>query len=294
MSSTTTMRFVRGQIHAMGVPVFEVGAFKPAQPGSPDHEPEMLMRTWDSESLVRSIGWLRFQNVQGRNIYVRPKGEHSLSLLDDLSLESIEEMKSEGFKPAVVIETSLGNFQAWVNHGEILPKELSTRAARLLAQKFRGDPSSADWRHFGRLAGFTNRKEKYRGDDGLSPFVKLIDAGGEVYPHAKAFLTELRKAVEASQHNARCASLNPAGASLSHLHTISDFRHRPEYQEDGNRIDLAYAIYALSHRVAESEVRAAIASRDLSHKGSQKRRAEYIDRTIQKAWNAIRGPAKER
>src|SRR5437016_4918480 len=139
MSNTTTA-FVHGQIRAMSVPIFEVGAYKPAS-SEGHHEPEMLLRAWDADTLSQSVGWLRLQNLRGRNIYVRPKGEHPLSLLDDLTFEAVEQMKAEGFHPALVVETSPCNFQAWVNHGEILPKELSTKAARVLSQKFQADPS---------------------------------------------------------------------------------------------------------------------------------------------------------
>jgi hypothetical protein len=205
-------------------------------------------------------------------------------------------MKTAGFNPAVVVETSPGNFQAWLNHGEVLPKELSTRVARVLSEKFHGDPSSADWRHFGRLAGFTNRKSRYKGDDGLFPFVKLIEATGEVYPEAKTFLAHVREALENVQRAAaaRRQQFGTQAAHTHHLRTIADFRAKPDYQGDGNRIDLAYAIYALSHGAGESDVREAIASRDLSHKGNQKRQADYIDRTIQKAWNAVRGQSRAR
>ena len=79
-------------------------------------------------------------------IGVRPAGLHPLSLIDDLSAEAIERMKAEEFEPAVVVETSLNNFQAWLNHGQVLDAALSTRAAKQLAKRFGGDPSSADWR----------------------------------------------------------------------------------------------------------------------------------------------------
>ena len=44
-------------------------------------------------------------------------------------------MKRAGFEPCVVVETSPGNFQAWVNHGRVLPKVESTAAARELAER---------------------------------------------------------------------------------------------------------------------------------------------------------------
>ena len=294
MSNITTMKLVNAQVAAMGVNLFEVGAYKPAVKCSVPIEPEMLLRTWDSEAVMRSVNWLRLQNLNGRNIYIRPKGEHPLTLLDDLQLEAVVRMKTEGFSPSVVVETSVGNFQAWVNHGEVLPKELSTRAAKVLSNRFGGDPSSADWRHFGRLAGFTNRKEKYRDADGLFPFVKLIEAPGSVYRQAKLFLSELRAACELAGRASRQFPSGWPEKRLACVRTISEFRQRPDYQNDGNRIDLAYAVYALSHGLAEDDVRAAIATRDLSHKGSRKRQLDYIDRTVKKAWDTVHGRSLER
>ena len=121
----------------------------------------MIPRVWAAETILKSIPWLRLQNRDGRNIYVRPKGEHHLSLVDDLTKDALSMMKAGGFNPAVVVETSPNNFQAWLKHPERLSKEVSTAAARALAEKFGGDRGAADWRHFGRLAGFTNRKAKY-------------------------------------------------------------------------------------------------------------------------------------
>lgn len=137
----------------MGCDVFEVGLFKPSTAAK---GPEMLPRTWDTETLLRSLSWLKHQNRDGRNIYVRPKGEHNLSLVDDLTVEALRQMKVAGFSPALVVQTSPGNFQAWVKHPAPLSKELGTAAARELATRFGGDRGAADWRHFGRLAGFTN------------------------------------------------------------------------------------------------------------------------------------------
>jgi len=117
----------------------------------------MLLRTWDAETIHRSIPWLRARNAGGAAIYIRPHGEHHLSLVDDLSAQAVQQMKGSGFEPTLVVETSPGNFQAWLNHGRILDKKTSTAAARVLAERFGGDPGAADWRHFGRLAGFANK-----------------------------------------------------------------------------------------------------------------------------------------
>jgi len=65
------------------------------------------------------------------------------------------------------------------------------------------------------------------------------------------------------------------------------FRADARYGGDGTRIDLAYAVYALSRGVTATEVEAAIRSRDLSHKGTERRQNDYVERTIKKALASI-------
>ncbi len=142
---SATHRAVKRQIEAMGVPVFEVGVLMPAQEtGENKRDAQMLLRTWDAETLERSIGWLRAKNAAGAAIYIRPHGEHPLSLIDDLKPETVGEMRKSGYQPVLVVETSPGNYQAWMNHGQVLGKAESTAAARLLAERWGGDLSSAD------------------------------------------------------------------------------------------------------------------------------------------------------
>src|SRR5579883_2604688 len=98
-----TVEAVQRQIEAMGADVFEVGLFKP---DAKEREPIMVPRVWDAASLLKSIPWLRHQNRDGRNIYIRPHGEHRLSLIDDLTQDAIKQMNGAGFTPALVVETS--------------------------------------------------------------------------------------------------------------------------------------------------------------------------------------------
>jgi hypothetical protein len=101
------------------------------------------------------------------------------------------------------------------------------------------------------------------------------------------FVAQLRKEV-ANQVEARARLREQLGHSRNKAREsprlpIDDFRRSPKYQGDGNRIDLAYAIYALSHNVPEEEIRAAIGSRDLNKKGLERRQRDYINRTVEKA-----------
>ena len=287
-SCKTTFEAVHRQAAAMGVELFEVGLYK-ADAGTT--EASMIPRVWDVQTILKSVPWLRHQNCAGRNIYIRPKGEHDLSLVDDLTKDALSSMKETGFNAALVVETSPGNYQAWLKHPEQLSKEVSTAAARKLAETFGGDLGAADWRHFGRLAGFTNRKAKYVDHStGLYPFVRLIEAGGGVYPEAERFLTGVKDEVErqlAEKERLREQITKVASALPKDLKTIDGFRADARYGGDGNRIDLAYAVYALSHGASAVEVAAMIRSRDLSHKGNERRQNEYVERTIKKALATI-------
>lgn len=266
---------VKAQTAAMGCEVFEIGLLKP----DADREPHMLLRTWDVPTLLRSVSWLRHQNAMGRHIFIRPHGGHRLSLIDDLVPEKVSQLSKEGFQPAAVVRTSPGNYQVWLKHPEPLSREVGTAVAKLLATKFGGDPSSADWRHFGRLAGFTNRKPKHSREDGTFPFVVLLGAAGIVYSKAIDMIRE----AEASIRNERIVPAVRTNFVRAPTRTIDDFRRDSRYGGDGNRIDLAYAIYALSHGVEPGSVASAIRSRDLSHKGGQQRQESYVSRTLDKA-----------
>ncbi|HTU45373.1 MAG TPA: RepB family DNA primase [Bryobacteraceae bacterium] len=282
-----TTEVVQQQIAAMGAQIFEVGLFKPS--AVDEGRAVMIPRTWDSNTFIRSIPWLRMQNADGRNIYVRPKGEHNLSLVDDLSADAVKRMKATGFMPAAVVETSPGNFQAWLKHPHQLPRELSTMAARKLAEEFGGDRGAADWRHYGRLAGFTNRKAKYMSDTGLFPFVRLIDASGLPYREGERFAAAIsaQRDLDMGQRERRYSP--PATTARKIAKSIDDFRSDPRYGGDATREDLAFAIYALSHGRSNHEVASALRSRDLSHKGDEKRQDQYVERTVAKAEKARSG-----
>ncbi len=175
---------IRRQLRAMGCARFDLGIL-------PDAGDMMLREGQRTTEIEKLIKWLRHENARGAHIYIRPAGTHSLSLIDDLTVGAIDRVRAEGFEPAVVVETSPNNFQAWLNHGRVLETAMSTRAAKYLAERFGGDPSSADCRHFGRLAGFINPKPERRLPSGLQPFTRLRSATGWVYSRAPEILANI-------------------------------------------------------------------------------------------------------
>ena len=102
-----TYEAVERQLTAMDAELFEVGAL---QRGDGDKPQFMLLRTWDQRRIMQSIPWLRYQNWHESHIYVRPKGESSLTLIDDLRLSAVARLRRAGFRPAVMVQTSPGNY----------------------------------------------------------------------------------------------------------------------------------------------------------------------------------------
>jgi len=65
-------------------------------------------------------------------------------------------MRRNGHAPCVVLESSPSHWQAWVRVSALpLEPALATAVGGQLARIYGGDPASIDWRHLGRLAGFT-------------------------------------------------------------------------------------------------------------------------------------------
>jgi len=192
-----TTAAVRAQLAGMGAERYDVGAYdRPS-------DAMLLRREWTPAQVDASIGWLRKMNAQGRDIYIRPSGSSGLYIVDDVPAATVERMRAEGYAPAAVVETSPGNHQAWVRVSDTpLSKGEGTAVARDLAERFGGDLSSANWRHMGRLAGFTNRKEERRQPDGRYPYARLRDASGTRAMEAPAILARARDQATQGRHTA--------------------------------------------------------------------------------------------
>ncbi len=141
-------------------------------------------RLWTAAQLLRepTIGFLRARNREGFDVYFRPYAlDHNAGYilvdLDDAQPTVLTAMRDHGHQPCTVVETSPGHLQVWIRVSvRPLPPQLATPAAGHLARLYQADPASADWRHLGRLAGFTNQKPQRRLPTGLAPWVKVLHA----------------------------------------------------------------------------------------------------------------------
>ena len=239
-----------------------------------------------SRRLLCMLPYLKHRNAHEAHIFLRPTGESAYTLLDDLSSDAESSMCNEGFTPAAVIETSPGNFQAWLRHAQPLGKELGTLAAKMLAARFSADPSAADWRRFGRAPGFTNRKLKYRERNGLFPFARLTRSSGQVFAAAEDFSAEL---VERGREEQRQRTLLrrqesvPLRRSPTATLSLPRFRSAPRYVGRSAAADMAFSICACVHGWHADDIAAALRCDYLSENPDPGRRDAYIRRTLEKA-----------
>ena len=249
----------------------------------------MLLRSgWSAAQIDAALGWLRRANARGAHIFVRPNGVHALSMLDDLGVDAIARMTDAGFQPAVVVESSPQNFQVWLNHGRTLDRKMSSWAAKEFARRFGGDLSSADWRHFGRLAGFTNRKPERLLPNGLAPFVRLRQCESKIYDASRVFLEEVKSlADQAAAERENLSTLRPT-SNWNPVRTLAEFHCSARYDGDLHRADMAWALHAASLGFSEQQIRYEILhARDLSKKGRIQRQVSYAERTANKALRSV-------
>jgi len=243
-----------------------------------------------AEGVLSRLALLKAHNARGAHIYIRPAGEHRFTVLDDLNQNGVDRLAGDGYEPCAVVETSLGNFQAWLKHDDVYPAPLSTFVAQTLANRYSADLSAADWRRFGRLPGFTNCKPKYRKSNGLYPYVLLRSATGMQYRQAAYLRLEMAKLYQlqeqeretrAAQHSAN--SFATAGRPSHSWLSLERFRNAPKFHDRPAAADLAFCVAALSLRMSDDAIATTLDSQYLSRDPNPSRKAAYIKRTMAKA-----------
>ena len=138
-------------------------------------------RYWTAAQLLdpATVRFLRARNQEGCDVYFRPHAAAESAgylLLDfDGGPCPLAVMRAAGHTPCVVVETSPGHQHAWVRVSlHSVSPGWATAVARWLAGRYGADAASAEWRHLGRLAGFTNRKPARLQPNGLPPWVRVV------------------------------------------------------------------------------------------------------------------------
>jgi len=173
-------------------------------------------RLWTARQLINAntVGFLRARNREGCDIYIHPfAGDRNAGyILVDLDVAGpavLESMRADGHAPCVVLQTSPGHLQAWIRLSvDPLDPAVATAVGQQLARGYGGDLASTDWRHLGRLAGFTNQKPARRTLSGYAPWVRIIHAHASMATAAETLLQSARAAMAQAS---RAASPAAAG-----------------------------------------------------------------------------------
>jgi len=287
-----SLEAIQKQIKALDVPRFEVG-IREAKTG------QMMNREWSRAEVEQSAAWLKRMNAKGNDVYIRPAGEHGLVLVDDLTADKISRMAKDGFPSAATIETSPGNYQAWVKLSDkAVSDEARTIAARSLAKHYGGDLNSADSKHYGRLAGFTNQKPKHA-RDGRQPYVLAHDCPGKVATAAPALLEcvelGLDKVGAQKERQRRLEALQTVKPGYGGYDSAKEYQRQAQrlMAKYGDGADLSRMDWMIAQDMAKGgrftvqdiekgirECSPNVESRKAGHI------EDYARRTAEKAWNA--------
>jgi len=189
-----TLRAIQRQLEAMPHDLFLIRLIHHAT-----RRPFPGERLWTTAQLLHpaTVKFLRIRNREGCDVYIWPyAGDQNAGyiLLDlDRAVPSIlETMRRNGHAPCVVLQTSPGHLQAWIRVSTLpLEPTVATAIGRHLAHTYGGDLASTDWRHLGRLAGFTNQKPERRTRGGYAPWVKVVHARAGLAGSAGVLLQSL-------------------------------------------------------------------------------------------------------
>jgi len=145
-------------------------------------------RVYSPQQLWKSIGYLKYMNFTTTcnppnlyHIYGRPEG-YQFVLIDDIPRNRLNQLME--LKPALVMETSPNNFQAFL-HLSYSPhsREEAAQVCREVCHLLDADPGSAEPDHVGRLPGFLNLKPAYKEKYGCFPQVILHYARDQRSPY---------------------------------------------------------------------------------------------------------------
>lgn len=278
-----TLIAVRNMLTALDAPAYDIGILsdRGMLPGLSD---------LPAAQVLARLPLLKAHNARGAHIYVRPSKEHRYTILDDLNQQSVDLLSADGYAPCALVETSAGNFQAWLKHDDTYPALLSTFIAQSLSRRYNSDPNAADWRRFGRLPGFTNCKPKYQKPNGLYPYVLLRSCTGEGYKMAAFLRLELTSQFQLQQleqqnriAQSKSIPFSPRGGPrYSHL-SLERFRTSAKYQDRPAAADLAFCVAAMSLQMPEDAIASTLSGEYLSRDPNAARKAAYINRTLAKA-----------
>ena len=273
-------------------------------------------RLWTADQLTNlaTIRFLRVRNREGCDVYIQPyavdrNAGYILVDLDRAQPGVVATMRANGHEPCVVLQTSPGHLQAWV-HVSPTPLEpvLATAIGQQLARLYGGDRASTDWRHLGRLAGFTNQKPQRRTPSGYAPWVKVVHTAAGLACCSEALSPILpERAIQpirtpdcgncsvaaVIEHNPTPTSLAPAEARQIYQSWMRRWQIARRFaQPDWSIVDLWVARHLLSQGTPATRVQAILRLASPYFPRRHGDPDDYLHRTVARAAFPCRAPAR--
>ena len=261
-------------------------------------------RVWTAQQISQpgTVRFLRIRNREGCDVYLQPfagdrNAGYILVDLDHAEPSVLDAMRSNGHEPCVVLESSPGHRQVWIRVSAVaLEPAVATAIGRHLARRYGGDPASIDWRHLGRLAGFTNQKPERRLPNGYAPWVQLQHAQPGWASQRAALLDQARHVVRPMTAPetglARVSTaLSPVPAAPQLYHAWLQWLRIPQRfpQPDWSIADQWVAQELLRRSVPPAMVAGILRGGSPGFPRHHADPLDYLRRTIARAWQELSG-----
>lgn len=260
-----------------------------------------ILKDISLDDYLKSLKYLKYLNAQGYNVFLSPKplaaGGVVDVLLDDLPKATIEQLNIDGFEPLYHLETSPNNFQAIIRLSDSpIDRDMQTFISRQLADIYSADPNSSDVGHFFRLAGYTNRKEKYCCQNGLYPFVKLFPGRIKVATKGETYISQVIQGIQsgfielpssdiatppATQGEKAERKTSSSSGCFEYVRKVYSGNDKAG---DISSLDFKAAYYALRKSFSPDEIKAAIVKYSPDIQSRKNGHVDdYLDRTLKNA-----------
>lgn len=252
------------------------------------------------KELVPKIPTMLRLQKRGENIYYTPLSEtkHHI-LIDDMSRESVKRLIDDGYRPAVLLESSPDNFQCVITIpklGSPHDKDVGNRLTERMNKEY-GDPNLSGCIHPHRAPGFNNQKHKHQREDGTYPEVKLLkaekreclkclDRSKEIDQEYKQLALERQKrlALQKQEQASRRQTDIPGSPTAAYNVHLENIRQHLQI-EDRSRVDAMIAVRMRTTGHSQEAVAAAI--RDCApalREGENRNWDRYAERTAEYAF----------
>lgn len=229
-----------------------------------------VTKGFTSAEMTRKMSAMLKMQARGENIYYTPLSDakHHI-LIDDMSKESVQRLVDDGYKPAVLLESSPGNYQCIITIPKLNgphDKDVGNRLTERMNKEY-GDPNLSGCIHPHRAPGFDNRKPKHQKADGSFPAVRLLKAQKRECPKC----LELAKEIQLKYENlanerverqkqlqtARRAADIPGSPTAAYIAHLDNIRQHLQI-EDRSRVDAMIAIRMRATGHSQDAVESAI------------------------------------